>query len=363
MMEFYNYSIVAGWVTCLILGVCLLWCRVPDMPTYRTYLRSRRILGVAYLVFAIGISQFTFFNLRATNPQVAVALQLSYFYIEAILWGMSFCSLLDHHYISRRKLTLEFGLYVIFIAVAWGGALVAESRVSIVMLVVASAWFFIKASGISIRFLKIYSRAKRRINEYYADNVEGFVMWLHNSTYIIIFLGLSSSILAFCPRWCNAVFMLCGTVLFTYVFISFQNYILNYPEVSTVLEAEEPIVDSASNVSDSCEVLRKGVEEWIAHRGFTESGVTLEKLATTVGVNRSYVSAFINSEYKCNFRELVNTHRLEYAKQILKDNPDTTIDRISQEAGFSSAAYFSRLFTKQEGITPSRWRDTHGSLP
>ncbi|MCM1519034.1 MAG: AraC family transcriptional regulator [Pseudoflavonifractor sp.] len=357
MDEFYNYSIVAGWVSALILGICLLWCRVPDIQTYGTYLRSRRVLGVAYLIFAIGISQFTFFNLRLNHPHVAVAWPLTYFYLEGILWGMSFSSLLDPGYISRARLASDFGCYAAFLVIAWGGALMADGAMRTAMLVAASAWFFVMAAGIALRFLKLYRRTRRMIDDYYADNVEGFVMWLHKSTYGIIFLGLCGAILAFCPRWCNAIFMLCGIALFTYVFVSFQNYILNYPVINTVIEESDG--QSVRGSSDVNETLRKAIGDWIARNGFAEPGVTLDRLAKYVGVNRSYVSAFINSEYRCTFRELVNRHRLTRAKLLLKENPAATIDKISQDAGFTSAAYFSRLFTKQEGISPSKWRETH----
>lgn len=359
MDEFYNLSIVAGWVCALILGICLLWCRVPDVQTYGTYLRSRRILGIAYLIFAVGISQFTFFNLRLTHPHIAVAWPLSYFYLEGILWGMSFSSLLDPHYITRRRLQRDFGRYAIFLFIAWSGALMAEGMARTVLLIASSVWFFTMAGGIALRFLKIYRRTRRIIDDYYADNVEGFVIWLHKSTYGIIFLGLCGSILAFCPRWCNAIFMLCGIALFTYVFISFQNYILNYPAISTVVDDGASDDQSIKDPSDVSGTLRKAVGDWIADNGFAEPGVTLDRLAMYVGVNRSYLSAFINSEYQCSFRELVNAHRLRRAKLLLKKTPAETIDRISRDAGFSSAAYFSRLFTKQEGISPSKWRETH----
>lgn len=355
MVEFYNYTIVAGWVTCLILGICLLWCRVPDLPTYGMYLRSRRILGIAYLIFAVSIAQFTFFNLRQTHPNIAIALPLSYYYMEGILWGMSFSSLLDSRYISRRQITRDFSRYGIFLVIAWSGALFATGTLRTILLVAASAWFFIMASGIAIRFLKIYHRSQRRINDYYADNVEGFVMWLHKSTYGIIFLGLCGAVLAFCPLWCNAIFMICGIVLFVYVFVSLQNYILNYPVVSTVLE-EDIAEETMEGTTENNDELRKAVGGWLASDGFAEPGVTLNKLSLIVGVNRSYVSSFINSEYQCNFRELVNSHRLEYAKRLMKENPAATIDKISQDAGFTSSSYFCRLFSKKEGISPSQWR-------
>lgn len=47
----YHDTIIAGWVTLLVLGISLLCSKVPNLPVYDSYIRSRRILGVAYIVF------------------------------------------------------------------------------------------------------------------------------------------------------------------------------------------------------------------------------------------------------------------------------------------------------------------------
>lgn len=356
--DLYHDMILAGWLTALVLGICLLFCRVPNRPVYLSYLRSRRILGSAYLIFAVCIAQFTFFNLRATAPNIAVALPLSYYYLEGILFGMSFSSLLDRTYISRRQLQHDFGGYAVFLIIAWGGALFAEGGTRLALLIVASVWFFVMAGGIAIRFLRIYSRAVNRINDYYSDNVEAFVKWLHKSTYGIIFFGLCGSVLAFSPPWGNTIFMLCGIVMFIYIFNSFQNYILNLEYVEKVVtdvavdEQHEPVSDN----NDAALCL--SVMKWVEDGGYRQPGVTLDQLAALVGSNRSYVSSLINTEFQCNFREWINSLRMDYAKEALAESSDMTIEKIATDAGFSSSAYFCRLFSKREGLTPSKWRET-----
>lgn len=360
--DLYHDMILAGWLTALVLGLCLLFCRVPDRPVYRLYLRSRRILGSAYLIFAVGIAQFTLFNLRETAPGIAVALPLSYYYLEGILFGMSFSSLLDRAYISRRQLLRDFGGYAVFLIIAWGGALFAGGGTRLALLIAASAWFFVMAGGIAIRFLRIYSRSVNRINDYYSDNVEAFMKWLHKSTYGIIFFGLCGSVLSFSPPCGNTIFMLCGIVMFVYIFISFQNYILNfeYVEMAVTEIAGQERCGPASNNNDAA--LRLSVAKWVEDGGYRQPGVTLDQLAALVGSNRSYVSSFINTGFRCNFREWVNSLRMDYAKKMLAESSDMTIEKIATDAGFSSSAYFCRLFSKREGLTPSKWRETKSNI-
>lgn len=48
--------------------------------------------------------------------------------------------------------------------------------------------------------------------------------------------------------------------------------------------------------------------------------------------------------------------RLEEAKRLLKDT-SLSIQKISEEVGYHDTAYFSKIFKKSLGMTPSRFRD------
>lgn len=55
--------------------------------------------------------------------------------------------------------------------------------------------------------------------------------------------------------------------------------------------------------------------------------------------------------------QYIQTLRLEFAADMIRNNKDYTIDAISQESGFSSRATFYRNFTKKYGITPTEYRE------
>ena len=40
------------------------------------------------------------------------------------------------------------------------------------------------------------------------------------------------------------------------------------------------------------------------------------------------------------------------------EHPELTIAAISEESGFLSLSYFTRIFTEKEGCSPSKWRKT-----
>jgi two-component system response regulator YesN len=57
-----------------------------------------------------------------------------------------------------------------------------------------------------------------------------------------------------------------------------------------------------------------------------------------------------------NFTEYVTGLRIETAKQLLL-NPKLSIKQVCIDSGYSNPNYFSRIFKKWTGITPTEFRD------
>lgn len=59
--------------------------------------------------------------------------------------------------------------------------------------------------------------------------------------------------------------------------------------------------------------------------------------------------------------QYVHTLRIEEAKQMLESN-DAPVEQIAGEVGYEDAGFFSRLFLRNVGLTPSRYRRRFGAL-
>ncbi|MDD2512132.1 MAG: AraC family transcriptional regulator [Proteiniphilum sp.] len=84
----------------------------------------------------------------------------------------------------------------------------------------------------------------------------------------------------------------------------------------------------------------------------------LNELAQLLGSNRTYVSRLIHNRQNLNFCDYVNDYRIEHAKKLLAASSDDPlpIDEIALQSGFTNNSTFYRVFTRKEGITPSRFR-------
>ncbi|MCD8022202.1 MAG: helix-turn-helix domain-containing protein [Lachnospiraceae bacterium] len=83
--------------------------------------------------------------------------------------------------------------------------------------------------------------------------------------------------------------------------------------------------------------------------------LTLQHFSQTLNVNSSYLSALFSREVGMPLTEYVTAQRISYAADLLltTQNPIKTIAKL---VGIPDVQYFSRLFKKRTGQTPSQYR-------
>lgn len=93
---------------------------------------------------------------------------------------------------------------------------------------------------------------------------------------------------------------------------------------------------------------------------YLSSKITLSQVAKSVDMSPHDLSYVINNEWNLNFNELLNTYRVNEAKQLLQDEKydNATMFAIAIDAGFNSESSFYTVFKKTTGKSPKRYRDT-----
>ena len=85
-------------------------------------------------------------------------------------------------------------------------------------------------------------------------------------------------------------------------------------------------------------------------------GFSLEDLSNAVFTNKLYVSRSINNLYGNNFRYYVNSYRINYAKELFRQNMSLRVTELSDMSGFSSSSTFSLAFKlMSDGESPAKW--------
>jgi two-component system response regulator YesN len=90
-------------------------------------------------------------------------------------------------------------------------------------------------------------------------------------------------------------------------------------------------------------------------RTYYQRRLTLEEIAQQVYVSPSYLSRLFKKEIGCTVIELLTKVRVEEAKKVFHD-PKYTVRQVAAEIGFEDANYFSKVFRRIEGITPSEYK-------
>ena len=88
---------------------------------------------------------------------------------------------------------------------------------------------------------------------------------------------------------------------------------------------------------------------------YLDSNFRVSDAAHMLGVNRSRLSACINAQTNDTFNQYINNYRVEYAKQLMTNQPDIKIATVCIESGFNNETSFFRAFKTHTGKTPREW--------
>ena len=157
-----------------------------------------------------------------------------------------------------------------------------------------------------------------------------------------------------------------------------ENVKRRYPNKAGQLEDALDMAEHAVNIldgSEACEVLRTllqgldagdsvphpdtGAGQAAAARRFIEENysqvITLTDLASRFHLDPSYLSRLFSKEYGETVTAFITRIRIEHAIELMQD-PEKRLDTISFLVGYDDYHYFSRVFRKKMGLSPSEYR-------
>lgn len=366
----YRFSLCAALPLMLFFGFYFLLAKTPENKIFKNYLRSRQIMGIAMLLLSANYSVHFFFGIRFKNADSSILMNMSTYFLCYSLFSSALIMLLDRFYITKRRVWTHIILWIIFSTLSGVVVfLVPSGIIQKISLFALAVWLVVFGVVLARRVIIAYRRAIRIFNETQADDIGTYIKWLSIFTYWAVIFGVGCGLLTFLPDKYVFIWILSSIPFYSYLFYSYQNYLLFYEQVENAFEQDiqseeelltdtetEPEIVSGEEVPVSYTEIIEKVDNWIKTDGYVLQGLTIKELSKILHTNRTYLSAYIKTTYKMTFREWITGLRLEYAKNILKEHPEINIQKLAESSGFLSRSNFIKLFSEKEGCTPAKWK-------
>lgn len=365
----YNFSLCTALPLMLFFGFYFLFAKTPEKKIFKNYLRSRQMMGIAMLLLSANYSVHFFFGIRFKNADSAILMNMSTYFLCYSLFSSALIMLLDRFYITKRRVWTHIILWIVFSTLSGVVLFLLPSGIiQKISLFALAAWLVVFGVVLARRVIIAYRRAIRIFNETQADDIGAYIEWLSIFTYWAVIFGVGCGLLTFLPDKYVFIWILSSIPFYSYLFYSYQNYLLFYEQVENAFEqdmqSEEELLTNSGiepemvseEVPGSYTEFTEKVGNWIKTDGYVQQGLTIKELSKILYTNRTYLSAYIKTTYKMTFREWITSLRLEYAKNILKKHPEINIQKLAESSGFLSRSNFIKLFSEKEGCTPAKWK-------
>jgi len=86
--------------------------------------------------------------------------------------------------------------------------------------------------------------------------------------------------------------------------------------------------------------------------------VTIEAMAESLGYNRAYLSRLFKRHTGMTPIAFLTQARIDHGRRLLRERPELTVEQIASSVGFHDALYFSKLFRRRYGESPTDYRQS-----
>lgn len=91
---------------------------------------------------------------------------------------------------------------------------------------------------------------------------------------------------------------------------------------------------------------------------YKENSISLETLSAKLNTSRHNASQVINEHFNMSFHELINSYRIQEAKEMLNSDRQKNLNiiDIAYEVGYNNKVTFNKAFKKDTQLTPSQYQ-------
>ena len=155
--------------------------------------------------------------------------------------------------------------------------------------------------------------------------------------------------------WRTASFLHSFALLLLYFF--YQRYPMLLSIAHMKADDKKP---KGKNILDSVDVesLKKNIEIMMEkEKLFCDEDLSLKRFSHALEVSPHQLSAFLNEHYDKNYNSFINKYRIDYACQLLENDPDMSILASAFASGFNSYTAFFTAFKKERNQSPRQFKN------
>lgn len=347
------------------LGIVLLFGKVPLAAEYLPYRKAKRCLATAYFIMGLNLVVYLVISSsadwKALNPYIKCA-DFIFFYLEAIFFFSTFFHLLDEKCMSWRNFRKDWAVFLASVVLMITSTVGLFGKVGSWVSWFPFFMFFVQYVMFLKRFYILYNEKRRKLDNYFAEDMQQFMSWIKKSIILIILTSVLSFTTLLGGVIYNYLFQIYVISANFYIAISFINYAAMYGKLNSAevtdrermeTDTEEQKISQADNYEH---LFGEQVKRWLSEKRFLAPQLTIDDLAAEMGTNKLYMSRYINRKHGDNFSTWITKLRLEEAKSYMRENPNVKQEEVAIHSGFSSSSYFSRVFSRFESMTPAAWR-------
>lgn len=129
-----------------------------------------------------------------------------------------------------------------------------------------------------------------------------------------------------------------------------------------ISELQQETESLRENINDTKDMSDDELREWIdlqmaeSHM-YADPDLNLKGIAQRLGLTQKKIKQLLKDDERYNrLYDYLTEKRVLYSCELIKENPQWSMDAISKEAGFVSRTTFQTEFKKRIGVTPAQYR-------
>ena len=358
------YDIISIYMTgslLLIAGGCFLFIPVPDNPLLGSYRKARMMMACAYLFFA-AVNGVEYACRQAGSSDALLLTQtvtLAIAFSQAFLFTYTLISLLNAQWMERRRSCREPALVLAFVVAVFAAYFALPAAVARIVFYALTGLYSVQLIRYTRLFIANHRYFKQKMYNFFADGQERHLRWVVFSFCAALSIGALALLSALFMSHLGALlFSVVLPVFYAYFAVRFLRYGFSFRVIEPAMEEVEPVSGKEAEAvyPAAFASIEMKINRWVAAKGYTRQGVTLDALAAELCTNRCYLSSYLNNYKKQAFCNWIGALRIEEAKRLMLQCPDMNLQEIAQRTGFSHRSHFTHRFTKHTGLSPKFWR-------